>query len=501
MFARLLGIGLLATLMLSAALPEVWSQTLRDVWSTPEMIGDGWWQSLTVDRAGTLHVVWYGGREGLDALYYRQRTTDNLWSDANDVFQMNTSGSTVRNSVVASSDGMLNLVFRVGNLHRFSATYTSQATAAGNWRAPVDISINAYYADLAVDRNDVLHVVYGDAQFQEGVNSEFDPCYGCADLLYRRSTNGGQTWSTPANLTQTPDAAMERPDIFEGASGRLYVVWDEGFDPAIFIGEPKDVRMMHSEDGGLTWSGPVILGASEANPGDAATQIAMGELRTGELLAVWRHRGERPIYYQVSQDVGVTWTESQPIPGILAEDTPSRFDDYELVVDQLGTAHLFAVGSSASDPDGSGSALYHLEYRQGVWWRVERIFYDPELQVTWPKAAIGRENDIHLTWFVSTSGVGYGESSILQVYYSHRAGTLLDQPALAFNPTRIPQPTPTLVRQLMPTVTPLPTVEPLEHPVVAYTRDTYASQAFVGGMLAVAALCGGILAFTRFWRR
>jgi hypothetical protein len=468
------------------------------------MIGDGWWQSLTVDLAGTLHVVWYGGREGLDALYYRQRTADNRWSDANDVFQMNTSGSTVRNSIVASSDGTLDLVYRVGNSHRFSAAYASQASAAANWRAPVDISINAYYADLAVDHNDVLHVVYGDAQFQQGVNSEFDPCYGCTDLFYRRSTNGGQTWSTPANLTQTPDAAMERPDIFEGASGRLYIVWDEGFDPALFIGEPKDVRILYSDDSGLNWSEPIVLGANSEQPDEAGVQIALGELRGDELLAVWRYSDDvtRQIYYQVSADLGITWTEPQPIPGILAMGTvASRFDDYELVVDQLGIAHLFAVGSSVGDPDGSGSALYHLEYRQGIWWKLERIFYDPELDVNWPKAAIGRENDIHLTWFVSTSGVGYGESRILQVYYSHRAGTLQNQPALAFNPTRTPQPTPTLVRQLIPTVTPLPTVEPLESPVTVRTRDTYASQAFVGGILAVVVLCGGIIAIKRFWGR
>jgi hypothetical protein len=493
---------LLATSLL-LAVPDAESQTVREVWTTPAVIADGWWQNMAVDRTGTLHTFWYDLQEGLDALYYRYRQLDGTWSDPNDIFAMGFSGFTVRSSAAVSPDGMLNVVYRSGGMHRFSTAHVTQTLSAASWRPPVDISTQAYYADLTVDRNNVLHVVYGDAQFQEGVNNEFDPCFGCTDLMYRRSEDGGRTWTLPENLNQTPDTAMERPDIFEGASGRLYIIWDEGFDPAQFKGQPLDVRILYSQDGGLNWSDPIILDGGDI-PGKRPTQFAMTELRNDELLAVWRYSddSDRQIYHQVSSDVGATWTEPQAIPGVLAMGMfPSRFDDFELIVDRLGTAHLFVDGKETSDPDSRGSALFRMEYRQGTWWRLERIFYDPALQVNWPKSVVGNENDLHLTWFVSTSGVGYGESEVLQVYYSHRTGTLLSQPTQSFDPTRTPLPTPTHLQELVPTVTPLPTVAPFDRPVVNTTRDNYATQALVGGTVAAAVLCGGIIVFLRFLRR
>jgi hypothetical protein len=233
----------------------------------------------------------------------------------------------------------------------------------------------------------------------------------------------------------------------------------------------------------------------------------MTELHDGTLLAVWRYDSneDRQIYYQLSRDIGQTWTAPEPLAGVYARSaSETTLDDYELITDSFGIAHLFVVGQ----PDLVSSAnatLYHIEYRQGSWTNKQSIFYSSEERPEWPTAAIGPLGDIHLTWF--TRGLAEGQTTYisstegLRVYYSHRDPILSNRSTLAFNPTRTPQPTPTLVQVLEPTATPLPQVQPFQNAVVNTTRDMYAIQTVVGGVLAAALLCAGIIAITRFWRR
>jgi hypothetical protein len=362
---------------------------------------------------------------------------------------------------------------------------------------------------MAADEQDVLHAVYGGRESDISelpFNLESDPCPLCYDLYYRRSVDGGVSWTPPFNLSRDKDAGSDRPDIRVGqTSGRIYVDWDIGLDWYLGRGQPQAVGLRYSDDGGITWSAPIVLQGDD--PALRPIQIAATELRDGRILTIWRYASDvnRQIYFQLSSDAGQTWSVPAPIPGIYARvmgDTP--LDDYELLTDALGIVHLFAVGQPEVDTSGNPS-LYHIEFRQDRWGEKQRVFYSPEERPEWPKAAIGPLGDIHLTWFVR--GLAEGVSSFssatvgLKVYYSYRGPVLAQQPTLAFDPTRTPQPTPTLERELVPTATPLPTVEPLSNPVTTRTRDIYASQAVVGGMLAVVALCGGIIVIKRFWGR
>jgi hypothetical protein len=223
-------------------------------------------------------------------------------------------------------------------------------------------------------------------------------------------------------------------------------------------------------------------------------------------MMVWRYSDtDNPnIYFQLSDDLQ-TWTEPETIAGIYGRSiTDCSIDDYELQTDALGTVHHVVVGHH-DIPTTANPSLFHLEFRQGRWGAVQRLFYSSEEQPEWPKSAFGPQGDIHLTWFVRSipedAGLGTSCTQGLKVYYSHRDPVLANQPTLAFNPTHTPQPTPTLMEVLEPTATPLPQVKPVEGPVINTTRDIYAIQTVGGGILFVALLCGSIIALTRFLRR
>lgn len=421
-------------------------------------------------------------------------------------------GYTIRNALAVTSDGLLHVAFRGGFAHAFSTAPARAAQTASLWSRPIGINDGGYYLDMVKDRNDVLHLVYSGFRVTNETDptaltirqAEYSLCAMCYDLFYRRSADGGKTWSKPSAISLEADSGSDRMNIFEGASGRLYIAWDEGYDWYVGRGVAKDVRIVYSDDGGLTWSDPIILdggGFRDRRP----IQLAAAELLDGSLLAVWRYSSDfdQSIYYQVSTDAGVTWTRPAPIAGLVTRsinDTP--LDDYELVVDRLGSASLFVVGQPGPDRR-LNAALYHIQYRQGVWLPPVRVFYSRTARPEWPKAAVGLENDIHLTFF--TRGISEGEINVvsttgdLNVYYAHYPGNLAAN-VVPFSPTATLLPTPTLVQNFEPTETPFTIQEKLDYTVAATTNDTYATQTLLGGIVAAGLFCGLVFLLYRLSR-
>lgn len=489
-------------------------QDINRVWSAPLFLGNGWWQSIAVDGHGTAHVGWYSisgtDEKYLDALMYRSRSIQGDWTLTNDIINTVEGGATVRNSLGVTSDGIIHAAYRHYLFHRYSYSFSETAYNAQEWASPVRMSEGGYYLDLLVDNIDYLHFVFSGVVsgfLNTGiVNAESSICALCGDLFYRRSTDQGRTWSDPFPLSIEPESGSDRVDILQGSSGRIYVNWDEGYDWYAGRGRAQDVRIVYSEDHGETWSDPIILDGGNL-PDRHPIQIAATELRDGSLIVVWRYHtdADRSIYYQITSDLGVTWTEPVSIPGLVARsinDTP--LDDYELITDKLGVVHLFATGQP-NEQSTANASLYHVQYSQGVWQAPVRVFYSPEMQPEWPKAAVGLNNDLHLTWFIRGMRENLqGEQSttgILKVYYSHLPGQLQSVPTLAFRPTQTPPPTPTLFRFVDPTATAFPTVERIETPVAIVSTDIYASQTLLGGLIAAGVVCGLTAIVVRWLRR
>lgn len=507
-------IGILLILVLSLTLPSpsAGQQAVDSGWTPPKLLGGGWWQSVAIDQEGRLHVGWFGGVEvndgGMhDALMYAVREPDGTWKPTNDAIYTGDGGYTVRNALAVTSDGILHAVFRAVTRHQYARAPARAADSAANWTTPIEMNSFGYYVDMTKDRNDVLHLMYSGGQgiISRGgtiTMAELSPCAFCNDMFYRRSTDGGRTWSSDVPISFEAESGSDRMDIFEGLSGRLYTVWDEGLDWYQGRGTALDVRIIYSEDGGLSWSDKIILdggGHADRRP----IQIGAVEMLDGALMVVWRYSTDidRNIYYQITDDLGQTWTPPQPIPGFVARSiNDSPLDDYELLLDRLGTVWLFATGQPNLQRQAN-AGLYAVQYRNGSWLTPQRLFYSPEYRPEWPKAALGINNDIHLTFFLR----GWKEyvttyqdaTADLTVYYTYYPGNL-PSTAVAFNPTQTPRPTPTIVQELRPTQTPFMLQEPMEQPPGLVTADTYAAQTILGGTIAVGVLCAFILSLVQF---
>lgn len=87
---------------------------------------------------------------------------------------------------------------------------------------------------------------------------------GDIDLVMRRSTDGGKTWSEPTVVWDDGANTCGNPcPVVDESTGTVWLLgtWNLGADhePAIIAGKSKDTRrvfVMHSKDDGLSWSQP-----------------------------------------------------------------------------------------------------------------------------------------------------------------------------------------------------------------------------------------------------
>jgi hypothetical protein len=505
------------SLIAFVSIPVLAQNDTQQAWAPAKFLGDGWWQSLTLDQENNLHVGWYttfdaGDTARHDVLAYMVRHNDGTWTDPSDVIYTGDGGYTVRNALAVTRDGILHVAYRGFTNHYVAAAPVSDATDARNWSAQNQVGGTGYYLDMIGDRDDTLHLVLsGSNDFSATgttgsaeVFAEGAKCFLCFDLFYRRSTDDGKTWSDVVPISLEADSGSDRPKIQQGPSGRLYITWDEGLDWYVGKGQPIDVRMVYSEDQGLTWSKPIILdggGLTDRKP----IEGSLTELRDGSLMMVWRYSGfaDRNIYYQLSADLGKTWTLPSPIPGIFARDfNTSSLDHYELITDRLGIVHLFAVGEVNLDVVRT-EQLYEITYvpSSKYWVEPKRIYYSADERPEWPEAVVGPANDIHIIWF--NRGIIPGSTCntcILKVYYSYLPGNMAVEPTRAFLPTSTPLPTATVFQNFEPTSTPFPTLEGVSNTLDVTTQDNYVSQSLLGGMFIAALFCGAVFLFIRIRR-
>ncbi|HMP39240.1 MAG TPA: sialidase family protein, partial [Roseiflexaceae bacterium] len=252
--------------------------------------GSSWFSDMAIGPNGSVHIVWYSGLGtntpdgSIDLLMYREQRNGE-WSSFNSIKSPSTGGYTVRNSIVMGRDGRLHVIYRSSGGILYSSAAVGDAYYPQAWSAPQFITTgSAYYTALAIDQQGTLHAFYSEPPPLPPTGEVLaSPCANCADLFYRRSTDSGQTWSAPENLSRSEEGD-NRPQVQIDSRGRIHLVWDLGVDWYAGKGVPKSGIYRRSDDGGLTWSRPVTLGL----PDQVVQQTALGSDLRGNLLAVFR---------------------------------------------------------------------------------------------------------------------------------------------------------------------------------------------------------------------
>lgn len=458
------------------------AQTPEQGWSEPVMLSEepwlGWFPDIAVDNLGKVHVFW----EAPDFSRWRLEAGNSIvypfglihrvwdgheWSEQNDVIGvMFSEGFIFRLATATDASGHIYLTYRYNGVN-FSGAPAEIARSAAAWSPPHNMSDRIYMSDIAVDSKDVIHVVYEENVIEpldESQLSSGTPLGSAvlvhAEIYYRRSENGGKTWTAPVNLSKTLEGT-HRVQIKVDGQDTIYVTWDVGWSRWGGSGkvEPRYGVLMASSDGGRSWS---KLASFEA-PEDTNAQLATASDGRGGVLAIWRARTTGDVYYAWSTDYGGTWSTVSTMPGIYARrwnDNP--FDAYDIAVDSAGTMHMILVGRQSAEMNAQRRweepALYHLAW-DGVSWSRPTLIHrcDEGWRPEYPKIAVSRGNQLHVTWFEYYYVEAFSPVTS-RIWYSNYHTAAPESP-LPPTPTPTPVPTPSPVAEPIPTATPMPHLE------------------------------------------
>jgi hypothetical protein len=229
-------------------------------------------------------VVWNDYRDGNWEIYYKH-STDNGSNWISDTRLTNNSSVSL-NPCLAVYGANSHVVWydkRDGN----EEIYYKRSTDYGvTWGADVRLTNNSslsYYPSVAVFSSNV-HVVWHD-------NRD-----GNEEIYYKRSTDGGVTWNADIRLTSDPSLS-EHPSVAVSGSV-VHIVWDDARDGN------WEIYYKRSTNGGLTWSPDTRLtNNSHSSVGGSVS------LSGSAVHVVWVdvRDGNDEIYYKQSTDTGLTW--------------------------------------------------------------------------------------------------------------------------------------------------------------------------------------------------
>jgi ligand-binding sensor domain-containing protein len=271
--------------------------------------------------------------------------------------------------------------------------------------------------------------------------------YISSDVFYRSSADGGQTWSSPQNLSWSTSPIGNSLHLRIDAQDVIHVVWDE----------TQSCGYTSSSDGGKTWSQRATFYSEAGSPYQIVAEVD-GE---GQVLVVWRTASEStrfeeglPIYYQFSADGGLSWSEPAPIPNLFARllnDSP--FDAYDMAVDSAGHVHLVVVGRTSAVE--TALSVLHTEWDGSNWSPPTKVFSGIRFSER-PAITISEGNQVHVVWFVRDSL--YSAEENIEIWY---ARGLSAAPFVPAPPSPTPLPTATA------TPTPIPPSPPTPYPTLA----------------------------------
>jgi phosphoribosyl-AMP cyclohydrolase len=206
-----------------------------------------------------------------------------------------TPGDSFRPRAAVDSSGNLHLVW-YDSLAENSEVYYSRSTDGGTtWTAKKALTVNPGVSNepfIAVDPKDRLHVFWA------------NNAPGNAEIYYKKSTSGGTTWSQIKRLTWTAGLSLYPVAAVDvGALNSLLLVWMDK-TPGNF-----EIYFKKSTDGGDTWSSSKRL---TWNSG-ASSRPVIAVSEYSNLHVVWYDDtpGASEVYYRRSTDYGVIWSPTR----------------------------------------------------------------------------------------------------------------------------------------------------------------------------------------------
>jgi hypothetical protein len=275
-----------------SASSESLAQSEEGSWTTPQNLshsGAASQPGIVIAPNGNLRILWWDQFDGLMVADGRTKGTSGSWTWSEPKAMPILLAEKVQRDgqekvVLAPIKAMPRIVGdATGTAHAFWLGQPDQETGAralmysrlqansSTWSSPISLSESTASLDVAADTSGAMHLAYLETQQTPG---------SIAGVYYRRTDDGGATWTPPALIYQSrylrllaPDAAWVRLAV--DGSGGVYTTWD---DPHL-----ERSMLAYSSNSGTTWKPAQTVDSPRGRPQRARVVPASG----GKALLLW----------------------------------------------------------------------------------------------------------------------------------------------------------------------------------------------------------------------
>lgn len=364
---------------------SLWAQNNISQWSPPVNFSNvadlvSYAPVLLCDDKQNTHMFW-AERGDTEAFIYYSTDASGSWSQPIDIIA---SQRVDLLHVAITPDERVHLIWVIGNFG--DLVYTSaplaEARDTRKWAVPraldsdVNVLSNVYSGSnmLFADSAGNLHLVYSRPNDSNGISNS---------LYYRRSPDGGDTWSSPSQIVTivAPEPSSMTGNVSVDGAGRVHVVWEvRSYEYQSF----SQLGYFRSVDGGATWEGGMELAT-----GSRPFGVAMAAVYTFDRDEVHLTWDVPARLHRWSNDGGQTWSSTSQIIDLGA----AYGGHNKLAKDSAGILHAVAA---------VGAGVYHTAWRDGSWEPGEAIdtrSFDPHGQ----QLVVCQGNRLHVAYYDRTA--------------------------------------------------------------------------------------------------
>lgn len=291
--------------------------------------------ALSKDIPARIYVSYDDNSTGTTQAYLLRTKKKTKFRQPADITPHN--GGAFAPRVALDSTGAVNIVWRDLKDSLGKAVFVRSTDQGATFTEPLDVSRSsgvAFDPEIAVDPSDAINVAWQDT------------APGTSVIMFSRSTDGGQTFSQPRQVSTGTGRATEAA-IASDSQGRLSVVWvDENTGNA-------EAYYSRSTDNGRTFSDPINV--SRFSDGDihkptviAFQNVVYVAFQNGDLYGEQVIK-DRQVYLAKSDNAGVSFGAIEQVSH--AKNSVGRAHSPAIVVDSRGLLHLVWIDASVVGND------------------------------------------------------------------------------------------------------------------------------------------------------
>jgi hypothetical protein len=333
--------------------------------------------SIAVDTNSNIHLLWSDTKPGNTEIYYKRSTNGGVdWTTKRLTWN---SGNSDYPVTAVDSNNLIYALWRDNTPSNGDIFYRKSTNGGSSWTATKNITNNATYSGfpaIAIDSNNYVHIVWTEL------------ISGKLEVYYKRSTDEGSTWNINKRITwNSGDSGW--PGIATDSSDKIHVVWSDD-TPSNY-----EIFYKRSIDGGATWTGTKRL---TYNSGESGRPICVTD-SSDTVHILWDDDTPEmyfpEIFYKRSTDGGSTWQGTKRLTwayGMSWE--PS------IAVDSNKNIHLVWRYETPSNVE----IMYKQSKDSGISWDTsKRLTWNTGLSLS-PAITVTATGTIHLVWYDDTPG-------------------------------------------------------------------------------------------------